>query len=92
MQSWTRMSDKWHKLCKNKNTKYVSIPVGRKHFFGELYLRDDICKMKKEIFEGVEVHCPHNTDMYLTRLYGDYMVLPDDTQKEKHVYIKPFIL
>lgn len=37
-------------------------------------------------FEGIEVLVPSNYDAYLTRLYGDYMRLPQEEKRIAHHY------
>ena len=90
IQTWTRLADRWNRVCKDCNSHYVAIPVGRKHFFGELYLREDVCRGRKESFDGLEVYCPIEVEKYLTALYGNYMDIPTDEKREKHAYLKPF--
>lgn len=90
MQTWTRLADRWNRICKDNKSRYVAIPVGRKHFFGEIYLREDVCVARPEKFETLTVNCPQGAEKYLTALYGDYMVIPQDADKEKHAYLKPF--
>lgn len=83
---WLKMWDKWNSLCKNDTSKYLSIPVGRKHYFGELYRRDDFFPIQTGIFEGLNVPLPAHPEIYMTALYGpDYMVMPPVEKREKHV-------
>lgn len=86
MNFWTRTTNKWNALCKNDNSKFVCIPVGRKHFFGELYKRSDVCDTVDVLYEGKLRKCPANYDMYLTALYGDYMQIPKEEDRELHVF------
>lgn len=70
-----------------KKTGYLVIPTGRKHYFGEqlkgsvtpaVYL--DFCKEQVPIF--------HNYNSYLQNLYGDYMKVPDEKDREKHFIVE----
>lgn len=90
MGAWTKLANSWNKLCRNNESKYVVIPSGRKHFFGEMYARKEICCTQKLTFEGLSVNCPANVDGYLRRLYGNYMEIPSDREKEMHVFLTPF--
>ena len=92
METWTRVANRWNKLCRNHNSEYVVIPAGRKHFFGELYNRDEMCKTKPFLFEDIYANCPVHVEKYLKVLYGDYMKVPNKEEREKHVFIKPFYL
>lgn len=85
LKKWTVMYDKWNSLCKNEKTKFVSVPTGRKHYFGELYLRKDFYVQTKHIFEGRQWNIPINFNKYLSLMYDDYMIIPDEENREKHV-------
>ena len=68
------------------NLRYVVIPSGRKHFFGEIYPRDYFRHTVKREFENGSYPCPQDIDAYLTRLYGDYRAVPAPEAQEKHVF------
>ena len=93
INAWTRLADKWNGMCRNEQSRYVSIPVGRKHYFKETYRREEICSYQMLPFHGRRVSCVADTKTYMTRLYGaDYMTPPKDADKEKHVFLTPFDL
>ena len=92
IESWLHAGDRWNALCKNRNSEYVVVPTGRKHFWGEMYRREDICEGTDVLYDGKMRKCPAGTDLYLTRLYGNYMQLPDPEDIEKHVFFAPFDL
>lgn len=71
--------------CRNTHSKYVTIPSGRKHFFGELYEREQLLHTINMEFEGHLLSVTAAYDHYLSRLYGDYMTLPPEEQREQHV-------
>ncbi len=74
-----------YSLCKNENTKYVCIPSGRKHYFGEMYIRKDMTTSVEGTFEGIKVRIPSGTDRYMKILYGEnYMVPPPLEDREVH--------
>ena len=92
IEAWLYAGDRWNALCKEEHTKFVVVPTGRKHFWGEMYRREDICDTTKILYDGAMLCCPSNIDLYLTRLYGDYMRIPDPDSVEKHVFFAPFRL
>ena len=74
-----------YSLCRSEKTRYVTIPSGRKHFFGELYLRSDMCRAKEADFEGRKIPIPVGYKKYLHALYGDtYMQIPPPEDREQH--------
>lgn len=82
---WTRLWDKWNRLCRNSCSKWVTFPVGRKHFFGELAPRVELGESTETEFEGRRVNVPKGSTAYMTRLYGpDYMTPPSSKSRERH--------
>jgi len=54
------------------------------NWYSERYIKD-IFPLKEIIFEKYLFYAPHNTDKYLSHLYGDYMKLPPkDKRGEWH--------
>ena len=90
---WTRLWDRCNKMCGNSASLYVTIPVGRKHFFGELAPRAEMAGTREMSFEGLKVKCPAGLENYMTRLYGpDYMTPPPEEARERHIVFEPFSL
>ena len=92
MDAWTHLVDSWYGRCKNEHSRYVSVPSGRGHFFGELYLRKDFVRTVPMTYEGRPLQVAKNYDGYLRRLYGDYRKIPKKSRQEKHVFFAPFYL
>lgn len=92
MDSWTHWTDSWYARCKNEHSEYVTVPSGKNHFFGELYKREDFVETREVPYEGRMLPVAKNTDLYLTRLYGDWKKIPKKKDQEKHVYFAPFYL
>lgn len=88
LETWTKLYDKWNSICHNENSKYVVVPAGRKHFFGETYLRADFSETTTGQFEDLQVKIPKNWDKYLTHMYGNYMELPKAENQEQHVLVE----
>ena len=71
--------------CRNEESEYITIPSGRKHYFGEIGKRAEMCRMKKVPFETIMVNIPKGAERYMERLYGtDYMELPPEEKRERH--------
>lgn len=83
---WTRLANRWSGLCRDDHSEMVAAPAGRKKFWGELYRRRDMLEIEKKTFEGRCVNCPKNYEMYLTHMYGDYMTLPPEEDRERHPF------
>ncbi len=91
--AWTRLWDRWNRMCGNTASRFVTFPVGRKHFFGELAPRAEMAGTREMTFEGRKVKCPAGLENYMTRLYGpDYMTPPPEDRREKHVVFEPLVL
>ncbi|RHB40487.1 LicD family protein [Enterocloster aldenensis] len=89
--SWISLDSlaKWtvgvYSLCKNNNTKLVSFPSGRRHYFGEIGLRSDMVSTIQVLFENIEVNIPLGYKAYMERLYGKtYMEIPPLETREQH--------
>lgn len=75
----------WNSQCKKKNSRYVVCVNGRKHFFGEIYDRGDMMKPEMYQFHGKTFAVMGKTDSYLHHLYGDYMKIPKEEERENLV-------
>lgn len=83
---WTRAWDRWNRLCGNDGSRFVTFPVGRKHYFGELAERSELAETRPGSFCGRTVNLPRGAERYMTRLYGpDYMTPPPADRRERHV-------
>ncbi len=85
---WTTAASKWVQICKNNNSEYVVITAGSNQFFKELYKRSKFNKSIDAKFEGRDVKITADYDEYLTKLYGDYMIIPPENKREKHIMLK----
>ncbi len=86
VEKWVSVWDKVNSRCKNNNSKFICCPVGRKHYSGETYLRDDFFPTVEKKFGNISVPVPKRFDVYLNKLYGDtYMQLPREEDREVHV-------
>ncbi|WP_047999271.1 LicD family protein [Lactiplantibacillus herbarum] len=76
------------KMCRNSESSRISLPTGRRHFDGELFRRQDMCVSIDHKFEDTHFKIPANYTVYLTRLYGDYMVIPPRSEEEHHLFLE----
>ncbi len=88
LQWWAVNTQRCYALCKNSSSKYVTIPAGRKHYFGETLLRTVFGKPVDCDFEGHRWKIPQNAHAYLSNLYGDYMKIPTVEDRESHVLLE----
>lgn len=86
VERWNRVNEKFFSMCKNNRSKFVSIPAGKWHYFGEMYTREKFCTLSTMIFEGINMPVCIGMDEYMCTLYGDdYMVIPEKSKREKHL-------
>ncbi len=83
---WFSRVQRWIRRCKDDNSTYIVMPTGRRHFFGEIYRRDPYCKTCLQPFEDTELRVSVVNDRYLRQRYGkDYMVIPPEEKRDRHV-------
>lgn len=89
LNMWINWCVYWNSLCKDDHSKYISIPTGRKHFWGEIYKRRNMCRFRKEKFETEKFNVPVWASQYLRMFYGDnYMKVPPVNKHEKHIFLE----
>lgn len=86
---WYAIMD--HYFAKYKNlhqSRMVTIPTGRRHYFGEMLPRHYFSEFVLLPFEDLEVYAPVAYKEYLVNLYGKrYMELPPVEKREKHYVV-----
>lgn len=86
IDSWRKRWDSWNSMCKNSHSRYVTIPLGRRHYFGELQERSVFNPPAHAHFCGIDALIAGDFDSYLRGLYGDsYMTVPDEGERESHI-------
>lgn len=88
LDKWAAKTQKCYSRCKNNNSVFVSVPAGRRHYFGEMYRRADFVEAAKMNFEGHSWNVPKDYDAYLRNMYGDYRQLPAPEDREEHVILE----
>lgn len=86
-EHWYNLIDRF--ICfENNHTRCLSSVTGRKHYFGEMCERKTFFPLKRGTFEGKDIWVYNQERMYLTLLYGDYMKIPDEEDREQHFIVK----
>ena len=84
---WNNTVDRWIRW-NHDDTKYCAFPTGRKHYFGEILLKEKLFPMKGVSFEGHKLPVFNGVEYYLQNLYGDYMQVPPVEKRERHFIIE----
>lgn len=87
-QTLGKQTIKWYTMCKDNQSKYISIPSDGPHFFGGLTLRENLCETVEFEFEGRTMNLPRGYDSYLRGIYGDYMEIPPEDKRVRDVYLE----
>ena len=80
----------WYdKLVRNPSLDgMVGFPTGRKLYDGETFEASVFLPPGKGRFEGIDVYLPADSHSYLSNLYGDYMMLPTNEERERHFFVE----
>ena len=81
---WGKITRKVYSLCKDEQSEFVSIPMGRKHYFGEMYPREGMMDTAAFPFEGHQWQVARDYDTYFTALYGSDYMTPHPPEKREH--------
>lgn len=85
LRKWLLITEKIMSSCKDTNSSFVSIPTGRKHYFGEMQPRKTFEKAVLTDFEDTKFYIMSDYGAYLTGLFGsDYMTEPSKDKRERH--------
>lgn len=89
--SW-RSYEKWGNLFDrfvrgNPKSNLWAVPTDIGHYFGHIMPKSVYYPPVLGQFEDIMINLPHDTDAYLKNQYGDYMVIPPEADREKHLCI-----
>lgn len=84
-----RLYDFYDNLASNsKGVKYSTITTGRGMSRKECIPTKAFFPPKETVFEGVKAYIPNDADLYLSNLYGDYMIVPPIEKRERHFFVQ----
>ena len=84
-EDWFRSFDRY---VQGRKSKVITVPSGAKTYKGERLDLKIALPLKKVPFEDTEIYVFHDSDGYLTNLYGDYMTIPKAENREHHLCVK----
>lgn len=85
-RSYKKWGDLFDQFVRGKkDTGLWAVPTDIGHYFGHIMPKDVYYPPIKGPFEDIEINLPHNPDAYLKNQYGDYMTIPPEADREKHV-------
>ena len=86
-QKWLDILDKT--VRHKKETQFVTLAFGRKHYFGEILQADVFFPLREMKFVNHDFYVLADSDSYLKNLYGDdYMIPPDESKRESHFIVE----
>ncbi len=77
----------WISLVR-KQTDLVCVPQSAYGYNKEVFKKSDLLETIDADFEGHKFKIYKNYDMYLTNLYGDYMQLPPEDKRHRHLALE----
>lgn len=84
LRAWLLLTENVSSLCKNRKSRYVMIPSGRKHTFGEMCDRKHYFPPKRMPFEDMQMQVQKHPVEHLNRLYRDYTQIPPVEDRVRH--------
>ena len=81
-RKWVDMYDKV--IRNKKETKLCTVAGDVGSYFNNIFPTDTLLPPSKGIYGDLQLNLPNDTDKYLTKLYGDYMTLPPESERLVH--------
>ncbi|MBQ7432780.1 MAG: LicD family protein [Lachnospiraceae bacterium] len=86
---WLLATEHVSEWCHNTQSKYVMIPSGRKHTFGEMCDRVHYFPTKRMPFAQLQISVQNHPEEHLKRLYGtDFMRIPTKKERVRHSVLR----
>ena len=73
---------------KDEKSSYCTLATGRKHYFGETLPREVFFPPKYISFCDIQAPVFQQVELYLKNLYGNYMKIPSENEREKHFILE----
>ena len=87
-----RSAEKWFttfdKFIRGKKSNHITVAAGREKYRGAYYPVNVFYPPKLVPFEDRQIYIVNKEDTYMSRLYGNYMKIPDLKNREKHLCLK----
>lgn len=80
--------ERYDKFIQGKESNHLTIAAGRKYYKGETQPTEVFLPVKQIPFEDRQIYMENDSDTYLKNLYGDYMKIPDEKDREKHLCLR----
>ena len=88
-EEWIARGDRCFSKVQNPCSQLVVSPAGAGHYFHELYNRDVMSAYQPVEFEGRLFPVYSEVDCFLRTRFGeDYMTVPEESDWERHAYVK----
>ena len=84
-EKWFALFDKF---IRGKKSDHITVAAGREKYRGAYYPIDVFFPAKSVPFENRQIYIVNKEDIYMKRLYGDYMKIPSKKNREKHLCLK----
>jgi lipopolysaccharide cholinephosphotransferase len=76
------------RFTRGKRSAVFTVPSGIKKYAGEKLDLETIRPLRKVPFEDTQIYVFNDYDRYLSSLYGDYMQIPKEEDREHHLCLK----
>lgn len=88
-EKWLQKAITCFSKVKDEKSEYVVSVTGGGHYFGEIYKREKMCNYEERVFEDKRYPFMEDIPYFCNMRYGsDYMRIPPEEKREKHVYVK----
>lgn len=85
-------AEKWFALfdgyVQGRKSNIFTVPSGRKRYMGEKISVNAVYPLITTDFEDTKIYIFNDYNGYLSNLYGDYMKIPDQGQRERHLCVR----